>query len=273
MAYATVCQRTIIPSVRRLCLALLALLGHRKYWYAVAMSRTRRYAAVSFDVGFTLIDPIHDAPEIVTALLAERNIVPDGVHLAQAYHRAEQLFLEDYFRPLNDTWEADEHILRFYRRYYIQLLNDIGVTASEEDAQTIIDRYLAPSNWRVYPTVFNTLALLKEQGYRLGIASDWGSGLPRILHTLGLSRYLDWAVVSGVIGFAKPSPQFYQLVVQRAGVPSSQIVHVGDSYYADVRGARTVGMEAIVIDWRRRTWPPLDVPLIHDLAELPSLLA
>ncbi len=228
--YYTECQ----PAVRSVCSCLRTT---HSAWYAVAMFRTRRFAAVSFDVGFTLIDSVEDAPEIVTALLAERNIVPDGALLAQAHHRAEQLFLEDYFRPLSDTWEADERILRLYHRYYVQLLDDLGVVASADDAQTIIDRYLAPTNWRVYPAVLNTLALLKQQGYHLGIASDWGSGLPRILHTLGLSRYLDWAVVSGVMGFAKPSPQFYQLVVQRAGVTSSDIVHVGDSYYADVRGA------------------------------------
>jgi FMN phosphatase YigB (HAD superfamily) len=92
------------------------------------------------------------------------------------------------------------------------------------------------------------------------------------LHRLGLSRYLDWALVSGAIGYAKPSPHFYGLVVKRAGVASAQIVHVGDSYYADVRGARTVGIDAIVIDWQRRPWPKLDVPLIHHIAELPPLL-
>ena len=136
------------------------------------MFRTRRFTAVSFDVGFTLIDSVEDAPDIVTALLAERNIVPDRTELAQAHHRAEQLFLEDYFRPLSDTWEADERILRLYRRYYDQLLEDLGVVARPDDAQTVIDRYLAPTNWRVYPAVLNTLATLEEQGYRLGIASD-----------------------------------------------------------------------------------------------------
>lgn len=242
-------------------------------WYAVTMSRTRRYDAVSFDVGFTLIDAVYDGPKIVTTLLAERNIVPAAEQLRAAHQRAERLFLEDYFRPFNDTWEADQRIIRLYQRYYVQFLNDLGVAAADQDAQEIIARYLDPSNWRLYPAVLNTLATLKEQGYRIGIASDWGSGLPRILHALGLSGYLDWALVSGTIGFAKPSPQFYQLVVQRAGVPSDKIVHVGDSYYADVRGARTVGIDAIVIDWQRRPWPPLDVPVIHDLAGLPALLA
>jgi putative hydrolase of the HAD superfamily len=46
------------------------------------------------------------------------------------------------------------------------------------------------------------------------------------------------------------------------------MVHVGDSYYADVRGARTAGMDSIMIDWRRQPLPRLDVQVIHDIREL-----
>jgi putative hydrolase of the HAD superfamily len=234
----------------------------------------RRYAAISFDVGYTLIQPIREASVVVAGLLAEQGIDATPEALDAAYRRAERLFMEDYLRPLGDTWEADERIERFYVRYYAQLLADLGVPNPDgAHGPTIIRRYLAPDNWTPYPNVLDTLATLHAAGYRMGIASDWGSALTRILHALGLSRYLDWAIVSGAIGAAKPSPQFYRLVVQRAGVPASQIVHVGDSYYADVRGARTVGMDAVLIDWRRRPLPPLDVPLIHDLAELPALVA
>jgi putative hydrolase of the HAD superfamily len=237
------------------------------------MSSSRRYDAVSFDVGFTLIDSRKDARQVVAELLAEMGLTPDDESLAAAYHRAELLFLEDYFRPLGDTWEADERILHFYRRYYRQLLGDLGVEHPDDRyAHVIIERYLDPDNWDLYPGVLDALADLQGRGYRMGVASDWGSGLTRILHSLGLSRYLDWAVVSGAIGHAKPSPQFYGLVVRRAGVPASRIVHVGDSYYADVRGARTVAMDAVLIDWKRRGWPRLDVPVIHDLRELPALL-
>lgn len=238
------------------------------------MPNHHHYAAISFDVGFTLIEPYREPTAIVTGLLEELELTPDDATLHAAYHRAERLFVEDYLRPLGDTWTADERILQFYRRYYDQLLRDLGVDQPDPRyADAIITRYLDPANWRLYPQVLETLMALHEQGYRLGIASDWGVGLPRILHTLGLSRYLDWALVSALIGAAKPSPQFYRLVVQRAGMPADRIVHVGDSYYGDVLGARTVGITPVLIDWRRRSWPKLDVPVIHELAALPALLA
>jgi FMN phosphatase YigB (HAD superfamily) len=105
----------------------------------------------------------------------------------------------------------------------------------------------------------------------LGAASDWGTNLLRILHALQLSRYLEWVVISGAVGAAKPSPHFYELMVRRSGVPASHILHVGDSYYADVQGARTVGVDAVLID-RARRWPRLDVPVVSSLKELPDLL-
>jgi FMN phosphatase YigB (HAD superfamily) len=231
-----------------------------------------RYTAISFDIGYTLIEPYQEAPDIVTTVLAELGVTPEAATLRTAYRRAERMFLEDYLRPLNETWTADAYIERFYLRYYVQLLGDLGVDdTNSTHARTIIGRYLDPANWRVYPDVLPTLAALQKQGYRFGAASDWGSGLTRILHALGLSRYLEWAVVSGALGAAKPSPQFYRLVVERAGVPASQILHVGDSYYADVQGARTVGIDAVLID-RARRWPKFDVPLIHEIGELSALL-
>lgn len=234
---------------------------------------THRYAAISFDAGYTLIQPRREAPAIVAELLAEQGIAPDTDTLDRAHHRAERLFLENYLQPLNDTWTADERIYAFYIRYYAQFLDDLGVRNPDHShGSEIIRRYLDVSNWELYPDTAEALVTLHAAGYRMGVASDWNSGLSKILHAYGLSRYLDWAIVSGTIGFAKPSPQFYRLVAQRAHLPVDRIVHVGDSYYADVRGARTVGMDAVLLD-RARRWPPLDVPIIHDLRELSATLA
>lgn len=231
-----------------------------------------RPTTISFDIGYTLIEPHKEAPEIVTTLLTDVGVEHDPATLDAAYRRAERVFIANYLQPLNDTWTADAHIERFYTRYYVQLLADLGVDDPDaRHARTIITRYLDPANWRTYGDVFPALDALRAQGYHLGAASDWGTNLIRILHALGLSRYLEWIVVSGAVGAAKPSPHFYDLMVRRAGVPATEIVHVGDSYYGDVQGARTVGAHAILID-RARRWPRLDVPVIHDLGQLADLV-
>jgi len=225
--------------------------------------------AISFDAGYTLVEPLREANAIVAELLNERGITPDAAVFEAAHRRAEQLFAADYLRPLSDTWTADRAIQAFYVKYYAQFLADLQAPDVDgSDGVEIIRRYLAPDNWRLYDDVLPALRRLRQAGLRLGVASDWGSSLFPILHSLGLSRYFDWAVVSGAVGFAKPSPQFYRIVVQRANLPAERIVHVGDNYYADVRGARTVGMQAVLVERRGRALPPLDVQVIRSLTEL-----
>src|SRR3712207_6235983 len=134
-----------------------------------------RYRAISFDIGYTLIEPVQEAPQVVAALLDQLRVQTDDEALQAAYGRAERSFLEDYLRPLGDTWEADERIERFYVGYYVQLLADLGVDdPGGQHARTIIRRYLDPANWRAYGDVFETLQELQTRGYRMGAASDWG---------------------------------------------------------------------------------------------------
>ena len=47
---------------------------------------------------------------------------------------------------------------------------------------------------------------------------------------------------------------------------------VGDSYEADVGGARAAGMDAVLLD-RDGTATVADVPIIRSLVELPQLVA
>lgn len=237
------------------------------------MTRGRMYDAISLDAGYTLIRPVQEAPLIVAGRLKQIGVEAASEQLTAAWHRAEQLFLDDYSAPQSLTWTSDGRIQQLYERYYTQLLGDLGVDDPERThARAIISAYNDPENWIAYEGVPEVLAELAHRKYRLGIVSDWVSGLPRILHRLGLSRYLDWVLVSGAIGVSKPSPALYRLAVQRAGVRPERMLHVGDSYYADVMGARTVGMHALLIDWHGRTWPKLDVGLINSISELLTLL-
>ena len=231
------------------------------------------YQAVSFDVGYTLLGPVEEAQVVVRRFLAGHALDPSSEALAHAYERAETTFFRMYQQPLNDIWASDAGIRDFFEGYYVQLLGDLGLPDPDRShARTIIAHYLEPQNWRVYPGVWETLAELRRRGYRVGIASDWGTDLRHILRTHGFTAHLDWAVISGGIGHAKPSPAFYNLVVKRAAVPAHRIVHIGDNYRADVLGARTAGMDGMLIDWTGRVTAPLDVPVLHSLAQLLELL-
>lgn len=233
----------------------------------------QQYRAISFDVGYTLVEPREEAQLVVQRFVATLGIAPTHEQLIAAYERAEKLYRHNYNQPLNDTWASDARIREFFEGYYVQLLGDLGIPDTERShARTIIEHYLEPSNWRVYPGVYETLQELRRRGFRIGIASDWGTDLRRLLVELDFLPLLDWAVISGGVGHAKPSPAFYNMVVRRSGMPADLVLHVGDNYRADVLGARTAGMDAVLIDWSCRPLPRLDVPVLSSLTELLDLL-
>ncbi len=231
------------------------------------------YRAISLDVGYTLLAPVHEANHVVRQLLDTLGVHPTDAALTAAYEHAEVLFHHRYNQPLNDTWGSDAGISGFFEEYYALLLGHLGIGDDDHrHARAIIGHYLEPSNWQLYPGVRATLEALRARGLRVGIASDWGTDLRAILRAHGLVPLLDWAVISGGIGSAKPAPAFYRQVVARAEVPAATILHIGDNYRADVLGARTVGMAGALIDWTGKPHPPLDVPVLHSLPELLALL-
>ena len=83
----------------------------------------------------------------------------------------------------------------------------------------------------------------------------------------GLDRFVDALVVSEEVGVAKPDPGIFHEALNRAGCDAAAAVMVGDSWGADIRGARAVGIRAI---WFNPL--ALEPPEVAgDVAELRSL--
>ena len=115
-----------------------------------------------------------------------------------------------------------------------------------------------------------------EQLYAIGITmvatsncTPWEAGG---LEAFGLDRYLKKVFYSYIIGAAKPDPINFQFVQKFIGVPAKNILHVGDSYIADVEGAISVGWQAVLIDRNNKSGDNENrrtkIPIIKDLREL-----
>jgi putative hydrolase of the HAD superfamily len=67
------------------------------------------------------------------------------------------------------------------------------------------------------------------------------------------------------------------MALERSGVPAGEAVMVGDSYQADVAGARAAGMDGILLTRPEGGGSPIPddpgVPVIDTLAALPPLVA
>ena len=66
--------------------------------------------------------------------------------------------------------------------------------------------------------------------------------------SLGLSRYIQQIYIGEEIGFSKPNPKAFEVVLRDLGVPASDALMVGDSIENDINGAEQVGIKAVLID-------------------------
>ena len=236
-----------------------------------------RHRLVCLDAGYTLLAPRRTLGDALRGVLAEHGASVTEEQLRHAGAAADDWFWEIYHQPMSDIWTDDARIDDTWRHYHAVMLGDLGL---EHLHPALIERILAaqyaPDSWELYPDVLPTVRALRQAGLRLGILSDWGSNLLPIVEGLGLARELDFVIASAAVGLAKPDPAFFALGAARVGVPPTEALMVGDSIVADIEGARSAGMEGILIrrpEWRDRRRPvPDGMPVIASLGELPAIV-
>lgn len=100
-----------------------------------------------------------------------------------------------------------------------------------------------------YKDVLPALRGFKGRGYRLGVISNiWPFPVHQIFNVDGLAEYFEELTLSFKEGHIKPDPEIFQAFCRRLGVKPHQVLYVGDSLSADVRGALNAGMKAVLID-------------------------
>jgi putative hydrolase of the HAD superfamily len=236
--------------------------------------------AMIFDLGGTLVDYPEwdeDAPrrwalswDALTAALPHAAWPPREAYVA-AMRAAE---LAHWKRVDLEQWSGPPSgVLRdgFAR---------LGRRVHETELAAALDGYArAVDGWgQLEPGARETLLLLRERGYPLGLLSNtwWAAGWHNAdLAAHGLSGLLDELVYTSDLPHSKPHPSVFLDVAARLGVEPAACVMIGDRLIDDVTGALGVGMRAI---WKEndRSWPrPERVEpsaTVRHLGELPGLL-
>ena len=101
-----------------------------------------------------------------------------------------------------------------------------------------------------YPDAFPCLSDLRSHGYRVGISGNQPEAAEASLRDVGIQA--DFIASSSGWGVEKPSPAFFDRIVQAAGRPAAEIAYVGDRLDNDVLPAKAAGMTAVFI--RRGPW-------------------
>jgi HAD superfamily hydrolase (TIGR01509 family) len=86
---------------------------------------------------------------------------------------------------------------------------------------------------------------LRRASVPFGIVSNSEGHLAQLVDELGHAGSFDAIADSGRLGLEKPDPRIFAWTAEQLAVPASALVHVGDAWEADVRGALAAGGRAI----------------------------
>lgn len=227
--------------------------------------------AVFFDVGNTLFMPYPSLEAVCREVLARFGYDPADEELRQGITAADEYYESRYWTD-DSFWANEKDASQMWSELYALMLEKAGIDGDRHlIGRAIYDHFGDGDRWRTYPDVVPVFEKLRDRGYKLALVSNWDSRLTKLCFDMGLDVYLDAVLSSASIGLIKPDPHIYEVACERLEVEPAAVVHVGDHYYADVLGARSVGINPVLID-RSGANHPADVPVIHDLYDLLPLL-
>lgn len=165
----------------------------------------------------------------------------------------------------------------FWTGLYRQILHALEIEGDHDAiARDVYDTFLESESFGPFDDVAPTIENLDARGVRLGLLSNWGRWLRRLLGDHGLAHHFDVIVISGEEAVAKPDPEIFRRTLARMGEDAGpHVAYVGDDVEHDIAPALELGLRAVLVDRLGRyagDEPVAGAVVIEDLTELPDVL-
>jgi FMN hydrolase / 5-amino-6-(5-phospho-D-ribitylamino)uracil phosphatase len=190
-------------------------------------------------------------------------------HHPRAVHGATIDSMRNLRAGVAERFPQKGHDLTFLRRQALaEMFAAAGYRGGGAAAEDAFEIFLSERN-RVefYADVRPALERLRAK-YRLFALSNGNADLERC----GIAELFDGHITASAAGAAKPDARIFSHLLRTAGVPPSEVLHVGDDPLADVIGATQAGMQAIWINRDARTWPEHFAPPARTVTTLADIL-
>ncbi|GAG66762.1 unnamed protein product [marine sediment metagenome] len=163
--------------------------------------------------------------------------------------------------------ELDKVFNRIFNSFNIKLNNS-------QSTEVLGEYYKSWSNMtKLYDDVLPTLIYIHDKGIKLALISNTifeGKLHDSDLKRLGIFKYFDFTIYSSDVGVRKPEPKIFKVVLEKLKVSPDEAIFVGDRLYDDIKGAKSVGMTAILKEKRPYTGEEEIVPdlVIKNISDL-----
>ena len=99
---------------------------------------------------------------------------------------------------------------------------------------------------RLYPSVPESLAALRQRGFRLWLLSNAQRIFTEYeLRHLGLLEQFDGVYISSDFGCRKPDARFFRALLEEQGLDPKACLMIGNDRHTDIAGARALGLATL----------------------------
>lgn len=177
---------------------------------------------VIFDLDGTLVDAYAAITKSFNSTMQKLGYPKKNPHLIR---RAVGLGDENLLRPFVKPKDL-QNALFVYRRYH---------------------KIDLPRKSRLLPGAKTILAYLKNQGYKMAVASNRPTKFSWILiRCLGLTRFFDYILCADKLKYGKPHPEILNKIMRKIGVDPKQTLYVGDMVI-DAQAGRRAGVATVIV--------------------------
>ena len=132
------------------------------------------------------------------------------------------------------------------------LISDLDIETDEKlvkELTGILENMRKSDKIKPYPKTFETLRMLKDRGFKLGIISNAiYPDFESLDIKYDLKSLFDVIVLSYEEGVIKPDPKIFKIALKRLGSGNSETLMVGDNLKDDVIAAEDQGIDGLLLD-------------------------
>jgi len=209
-------------------------------------------------------------------------LLQQGINRVQSYLEDKHLLVVTpetvSLRVKQEDHESPDYRSRPLEERLTRIFGLDASLATDELLMELCRQFMAPifARGRCYEDTLPTIKELRLRRVRTAIVSNTSWGSPAALwrdevRRLGLDSFMDSIVFDRDMGWRKPAAQIFELTIKNLGVGPIDCLFVGDEPKWDLRGPRSIGMEALLID-RKGTMDGVEEQPIRSLFELLSKL-
>jgi len=189
---------------------------------------------IFFDVGNTLLFP--NRAKMLAPLASDRH---PSLEQWQALERK----TKKEFDQGMQTGRVDHG---FWWTFYTSLLEQFGDGISVRDA--LVANTQNSANWDQIPPGTREALFRIARNFRIAVISNADGGIERILSRCGIAGCFESITDSGIVGFEKPRREIFDSALSAMEANPEESLYVGDVYSVDYVGARSAGMDAVLLD-------------------------